>query len=233
MGLIKKSESSIVYLEIKHYRIWQQLEREVAGCDVVETTNPKTKQTVTKYGWGFAELTARATKLVKYDTEGKYATRYYGYKLHLVDDADGSQFSLDMPYHSQVLRKFLRIAPSIDWSLPFTIQAWKGKTKEGQGAAETAILFRQSGDTVKWFFTREHANGMPEATQDPDTKEWDFRAQHRWLIEDLKARTIPAIEKAAAAHSVFEAPQQPEASDAVEESEIPWGAPIDDSDCPF
>ena len=68
-------------------------------------------------------------------------------------------------------------APSIDWNLPFTIQVWKGKTKEGQGAAETAILFRQSGDTLKWFFTRDHLNGMPDATQDTDTKEWDFRAQ--------------------------------------------------------
>ena len=233
MGLVRRSESTVAYLEIKHYRIWQQLEREVAGCDMVEATNPKTKQTVQKYGWGFAELTARATKLVKYDTEGKYATRYYGYKLHLVDDTDGSQFTLDMPYHSGVLRKFLRIAPSIDWDLPFTIQVWKGKTKEGQGAAETAILFRQSGDTVKWFFTREHSNGMPEATQDPDTKEWDFRAQHRWLIEDLKARTIPAIEKAAAPHSDFMPPaKQVEPSDASEEQRG-WSAPVDDDDVPF
>jgi hypothetical protein len=230
MGLVKRSESTTVYLEVKHYRIWQGLEREVPGCDVVETTNPKTKQTVQKYGWGFAELTARATKIVRYDTEAKYATRYYGFKLHLVDDADGSQFVLDMPYHSGLLRKFLRIAPSIDWALPFTIQVWKGKTKEGQGAAETAILFRQSGDTVKWFFTREHANGMPEATQDGDTKEWDFRAQHRWLIEDLKSRTMPAIERAAAAHQSF-MPESPKPQSEPEE--IPWPAPIDDDDVPF
>lgn len=232
MGLTKRSESSVIYLEIKHYRIWQQLEHEVPGCDVVEANNPKTKQTVQKYGWGYAELTARATKLVKYDTEAKYATRYFGYKLHLIDDVDGQQFSLDMPYNSGALRKFLRVAPSIDWSLPFTLQVWKGKTKEGQGAAEAAILFRQAGDTVKWFFTREHANGMPEATQDPDTKEWDYRAQHRWLIEDLKSRTIPAIEKAAAAHSsLMPEPKQPEASDANEERN--WSAPLDDDDVPF
>ena len=120
--------------------IWQQIEREVAGCDVVETTNPKTKQTVLKYGWGFAELTARATKLI-----------YYGFKLHLVDDADGLQFVLDMPYHSSILRKFLRIAPSIDWNLPFTLQVWKGDRYNYS-------KHQRSGDTMKWFFTRSESS---------------------------------------------------------------------------
>ena len=39
---------------------------------------------------------------------------------------------------------------------------------------------------------------MPQATYDEDLQQWDFKAQHRWLVEKLKTQTIPDIEAAAA-----------------------------------
>ena len=38
---------------------------------------------------------------------------------------------------------------------------------------------------------------MPDASYDEALEQWDFRAQHRWLVEKLQDEIIPAIEAAA------------------------------------
>jgi hypothetical protein len=196
MGLTRKTEASVVYLEIKHYCLWQALKKEVKGCDVVQVTNPKTKEVITKYGFRFDTVIGRATKLVKYDTEKKYATRYFGFKLHMIDQ--GEKFVLDLPYNSQALRRFLRVAPNIDWFEPLSITVFKGKKKEGTaGSEETGIWFQQVGETVRPYYTKENPHGMPEATYDDQLQQWDFRAQHRWLVGRLIEQTMPDIEEAA------------------------------------
>lgn len=195
MGLTKKTDANVVYLEIKHYCLWQALKKQVDGCDVVEVTNPKTGVVLTKYGYRYNTVTGRAVKLVKYDTEKKYATRYFGFKLHMIDQ--GEKFVLDFPYNSQALRRFLRVARNIDWTAPLSITIFKGKKNE-RGSEETGIWFQQRGETVKPYYTKEQPHGMPEASYDNDLQQWDFRAQHRWLVERLKEETIPDIDEAAA-----------------------------------
>lgn len=198
MALTKKTESNVVYLEVKHYCLWRGLKKEVAGCDVVEANNPATGGKVIKYGYKFGTVTGNVTKIVKYDTEKKYSKRYFGFKISLLDGAE--TFVLDMPYNSQILRRFLHIAPNVDFTVPLSITIFKGKKKDGAkaaGADPTGIWFHQLGETIKPYYTRENAQGMPESTFDDDRQEWDFRAQHRWLIERLKEDTIPAVEAAA------------------------------------
>ncbi len=79
MGLTKRADSDIFYLEIKHYCLWLPLKKQVEGCEALEVTNPKTGQVLTKYGYRFDTVTGRAVKLAKYDTQKKYATRYFGF----------------------------------------------------------------------------------------------------------------------------------------------------------
>lgn len=221
MALTKQSESSLVYLEVKHYSLWRGLKKKVDGCDEVDANNPSTGQTVRKYGYKYRSVSGRAVKLVKYDTEQKYSKRYFGFKLHLMDE--GGTFVIDMPYQSQILRRFLRLARNIDWTKPFSITIFKGKKKEGAGVEETGIWFEQSGETVKSYYTLEHPHGMPAATQDPDTHEWDFKAQHRWLVERLKSETIHDIETAAArmAPPIESAANTDDFNDAIEPTEGP------------
>lgn len=196
MALTKRAESQMVYLEVKHYCLWRALKKEIAGCDVVEANNPATGGKVTKYGYKYDTVTGNVTRIVKYDTEKKYSKRYFGFKLHLVDGAE--TFVLDMPYNSQILRRFLHLAPNIDWTVPLSVTIFKGKKKEGTraGAEPTGIWFHQNEETIKPFYTRENAHGMPDGVFDDDRQEWDFRAQHRWLVERLKENTIPDIEAA-------------------------------------
>lgn len=232
MALTKRSENKIVYLEAKHYCLWRPLKKKVAGCDEVEVTNPKTGQVLTKYGYRYDSVSGHAVKLVKYDTEKKYSTRYFGFKLHLVEG--GETYVLDMPYNSQMLRRFLRVAHNVDWSISLSITLFKGKKENG--TEELGVWFQQRGQTVKPYYTREQPHGMPEATHDPTEDAWDFKSQHRWLIERLRAETIPDIEAAAAkvAPPLEQDFGEPEHEEHVEDSNIiPPSEEIDDSDLPF
>lgn len=197
MALTKRSENQIVYLEVKHYSLWRPLKKQENGCDAVEVTNPRTHEVITKYGYRFDTVNGRAVKLVKYDTGTKYGTRYFGFKLHLSEG--GETYVLDMPYQSQILRRFLRVARNVDWSAPLSITIFKGKGKDNKaGAEETGVWFQQRGETVKPYYSREQPHGMPIATFDDQEQKWDFKPQHRWLVERLQAETIADIEQAAA-----------------------------------
>ena len=74
---------------------------------------------------------------MKYDTEKKYSKRYFGFKLSL---AEGTEtYVIEMPYASQILRRFLHVAPNVDWTHPLSITIFKGKKKEGAGVETTGI----------------------------------------------------------------------------------------------
>lgn len=229
MPLTKKTESRAIYLQVKHFCLWMEIKKRVDGCEAIEVTNPKTKEVLTKFGYAYRSVSGRVVKIARYDTADKYSTRYFGFKVHFQDDSD--LFVLDMPYQSQILRRFLRVARNIDWLRPLTITIFKGKGEGKKADGETGVWFQQGDDTIKPYYTREAPRGMPTATQDPDTHEWDFKAQHRWLIDKLQAEIIPDVEHAS--HAV--PPMEPE-SDASEPEPSPQSGPpweVSDDDVPF
>lgn len=228
MGLTKQSDSNKVFLTVKDFSLWRELKKHVDGCESIEVTNPKTKEVLIKHGYKFRTLEGRAVKLEKYDTKDKYPTRFFGFKLHVQDGAE--IFVLEMPYQSQILRRFLRVAPNVLWLEPLSISVFKGKGKEGKD--ETGIWFQQAGETVKSYYTRETPHGMPPAKYYDQTQEWDFRDQHTWLVARLIEDTMPAIEEAAARLSP---PVEPAAEDAepTHTVDIPPHGEITDDDVPF
>jgi len=235
MALTKRTESSIVYLEAKYYCLWRPVKEKSNGCETVEVKNPRTGQTLTKHGYRYDTVSGRVLKLVKYDTNDRYPVRYFGFKLHLVDGTE--TYVLDMPYYSQILRRFLRVAKNIDWNEPLSITVFKGKKSSRGEAEETGIWFRQHGATVKPYYTREQPHGMPPAVFDDELQQWDFKEQHRWLVDRLKCETVNEIETAAQS---IAPPVDP---DAMEESvenipmeddvELPPHGEITDDDVPF
>lgn len=230
MALTKRSTNSRVYLEAKYFCLWQGLKEQTEGCDIVDAPNPRTGGTVRKYGHRFDTVTGRAVKLVKYDTADKYQARYFGFEMHLVDGADA--YVLKMPYQSAFLRRFLRVAKNIDWSVPLSITVFKGRGQENE--EETGIWFQQRGETVKPYYTRENPHGMPSAIYDDQLRQWDFKEQHRWLVKKLQEDTMPAIEAAgqSAAPPVEreQQPQQPEVFD--DDQDIPPHYIADDQEGP-
>ncbi len=233
MGLTKQSESNITFLEVKYYSLWRALKKHVEGCDIEEPTNPRTGEKVVKYGYKFRSVTGRATKLIWYDTEKKYAQRYFGFKLTILDAGD--LFVVDMPWTSQILRRFLRIARNIDWNQPFTLTVFKGKKKEGSGSEDTGIWFEQNGETVKAYYTKDDPHGMPIATQDSVTQDWDFKPQQRWLAERLKNETAADIELAAARMAPpIDLPREEHTSTEPAHDDMPpFADGVEDDDVPF
>lgn len=228
MALTKHSESSSIFLDVKHFAFWREIKEHVEGCETITVNNPKTNQKITKYGYKFHDVEGRAAKLEKYDRQHD-GTRYFGFKLTLTDA--GERYVIDMPYQSQILRRFLRVAPNIDWSRPLFIAAFKSKKEKTSDPDKTAIWFKQDNQTVPAYYSRETPNGMPAAKQDPHTGEWDFRAQHQWLVEKLKTETIPRIE--AAAKTAAPPAGEDAGGDSGDEWDGPPSAPITDSDVPF
>lgn len=231
MALTRRSENNIVYLEAKHYCLWRGFKKQVKDCEAIEVTNPKTGAVITKYGFRYDSVSGHVVKILKYDTERKYSTRYFGFKMHIVEG--GETYVLDMPYNSQILRRFLRVARNIDWALPLSITVFKGKKENG--LEELGVWFQQKAATVKPYYTREQPHGMPEATHDPVEDAWDFKAQHRWLVARLIEETIPDIDAAAKRvappieHDQGEELQE----EHMEDVDIPPHGEISDDDLPF
>lgn len=234
MALTKRTETDTVYLQVKGHCLWREIKdgADGQGYDTLDVKNPKTGQIITKYGYRFDTVSGHATKLVKYDTAKKYANRFFGFKLHLIDGTDS--YCLDMPYHSQILRRFLRVAPNVDWTLPLSITIFKGKKKDSD-KDELGVWFQQAGATVKPYFTREAPHDMPAAVYDNDLQQWDFKDQHRWLVGMLQDTTIPAIELAASRVAPPAEPQVSEPTAPEPEADVvdmpPFAA--DDDDLPF
>lgn len=234
MGLTKRSDSDIVYLQAKHFCLWREIKNAVEGCETVQVNNPKTGATVTKHGFKYDTVEGHVVKLEKYDREYS-GTRFFGFKLHIQDGP--ARFVLDMPYQSQILRRFLRTAPNVDWDEPLAITVFKSKPTTGAKNADgmIGVWFQQHGETVKPYFTRDQPHGMPNATQDPDTHEWDFKTQHRWLVDRLKSETVLDIETAARRTAPPDEPQGEDSHSTSEtfDSEAVNHPGITDDDVPF
>lgn len=189
MPLTKRAESSAIFLSVKHFCIWQQLDKPTTDSVMVEVTNPETKEVLTKHGYQFNDVSGHIAALERYDrtVNGK---RYLGYKMKI---SDGAQvFYLDMPDNSRLLRKFLMLMTNIDWDKPLRIAAWRTRNKETQ-AFETALWFTQNGESVLNFYSKANPHGLPEATKHPRTGKWDFTAQEDFLFEKLDHEIIPRI----------------------------------------
>ena len=149
MPLTRHSESSTIYLEAKHFCLWRQIKKPVDGCETLEVNNPKTGQKVTKYGYRYDTVAGFVTSIEKYDTQKKYSTRYFGFKLHMADGTE--RYVIDMPYQSQILRRFLRVAAAVEWDSPLSITVFKGKAQKKGGERNhrrVVSATRLHGETV-------------------------------------------------------------------------------------
>lgn len=232
MGLTRRLESNRIYLQVKHSCLWQEFKRQTKDTEAIEVTNPSNGAVITKHGVRYENVTGHVVKIETYkrDFQGK---KFVGFKVHF--EEGGQIIVVDMPYQSIVLRRFLRILPNINWQLPLSLSIFPGKGKDDK--PELGVWFRQNGATIRSFYSKEEPHGMPQARQDPVTQEWDFRDQHRWLVEKLIDVHMPAIAMVAAAkHPPIEPNEEqaePEPSNEFSGEIPPHSDYINDDDVPF
>jgi hypothetical protein len=88
---------------------------------------------------------------------------------------------LNISLDSSAGSRFIKMLPNIDESLPVIFKTWKDD--EGK----IAFTIKQKDEYVKWAFTRENPNGMPEAVQKTvrGKSVWDYDEQSEFLYNIL------------------------------------------------
>lgn len=115
----------------------------------------------------------------------------YGPELHVTLRAEGVDYILQMRLDSGYARSFMKIAPNFDLAMPMSI--FPSLKNKSEGRQETGMFIRQNGLPLKWYYTREKPNGLPELVpvkiKNPQTgvvkDGWDNTEQLKFLVDNL------------------------------------------------
>ena len=77
-----------------------------------------------------------------------------------------------------LLSHFGKVIPNIDRTEPVKVSVYKNKK------GKTGLNVSQGGDELKWFYTKEAPNGLPQP--EFEDGEWDFRDHDKFLIASVK-----------------------------------------------
>jgi len=122
----------------------------------------------------------------------------FGRELHLVIRDGQDLYVLQMRLESGYARSFLRLIKNAALAEPFTIIPMYKVTEETQQAG---MIVMQNGVALKWYYTRNHPNGLPELEpckmKDPKTGKlvdgWDNTKQMEYLVNMLITEIRPAL----------------------------------------
>mgnify|MGYP000943822227 CR=1 FL=1 len=87
---------------------------------------------------------------------------FYGPELHVTLRDAGIDYCLQMKLNSGYARSFMKIAPNFDMELPMKLTP--SVRKRDDGNVDYGMFIRQNGQALKWYYTKETPNGLPEMT---------------------------------------------------------------------
>lgn len=189
---LKEKTDLAPQLTVKHHAFCLESKEPAEGYKAIEVFNPSTQQNQTKYVKLFSELDGFLDEIRWYNREHDGKT-YSGLNLTVRDGDFVAQ--LDLPTGKRSFDTFLRFAENLDFNLPITFVAFKGRDDK------TAFFAKQKGETVKWKFTKDNPHGCPEPRKSRTTGKWDFSDTTDWLLERLLEQVCPMVEAAASART--------------------------------
>jgi hypothetical protein len=187
-GLQEANQNRTTFLVIKHSTICEESKQERPGFKPVEVTNPRTKETITKYIKPYNGVEAMVCKIEWYTREFEDKT-FRGWKLHL--DAAGVPCVLDLPFDSRAAGRFMKLAENIDYTQPVEFRAWHDAKTDS-----TAFFVAQGGKSVPQLYTKENPGKCPPPTRSTVTGKWNFEAQSEFLFNRMTEVVIPTVERA-------------------------------------
>lgn len=141
----------------------------------------------------------------------------YG-KFWMITLSDGDQSQvLQFNYSSGYANAFLKCLPNID--LNSKVKLIPSLKTEGD-KKKTALFITQHGEPVKWYYTREHPNGLPELEQKKVKGKmvWDDSEAMAFLEKMVMTEIVPKLPKAGGAPAA-----EPVVEDAdIEKEELPF-----------
>lgn len=95
---------------------------------------------------------------------------------------------LSLPLEGRQGGVFMKVLPNIKEGKEVEFNVWTDKE-----TGKTAFAIKQDGENIKWAFTKENPNGLPEATSKKvgSNVKWDFSEQTNFLYE----RTLKEAER--------------------------------------
>jgi hypothetical protein len=217
-GFEEKRGSGMVYFRIFDKSICMTSKEPREGFEEkpIETRNPSSGAITKTYVKRFDRLVARIVGFRRDKKEFKGGGKGVQYSVYLM--AGDKKASLQFMGTDPTFKRFLKVAPNIDFTRPILISAFPSKkTKGGEVKWVTAISFRQGeGKNVdQWtkvdeFWKRpvddegnpllnKPAKGpdgskLPPMVHDEDEDTWDSKQQDKFLREYFKEHVLPKIE---------------------------------------
>jgi hypothetical protein len=105
----------------------------------------------------------------------------FGQSLVLVLDDNGETITAKMKADGRQAEALIKSLPNLKYGEEVELQAYVNK--KGYGA----LGINQGGEKVKWAYSKEEPNGMPQATKKTvkGKEQWDFSEQENFIYEKL------------------------------------------------
>ena len=131
----------------------------------------------TKYVKKYKSLSGFISKVeyVSKEFEGKKIKQW---KITLKDSSSDEVMVFQFGVATNVARCWSKITPNIDLSLEVTICCWPDK----QNKDMTVLCVKQNNEMLKFAYTRETPNGLPQPKRRPNG-EYDWTEQEDFLYE--------------------------------------------------
>lgn len=183
--------------------------------DPIKTTNPKTKTDVFTFVKRFDKLVCRVVDVNKRRAEFNDGGKVTNWNFTVM--AGGKKATIQTVWADQLLRKFLKVAPNIDFERPIIFSAFR-KTEQGKTRQLISIRQGDSDDLKDWtavpyYWTKPRDENdkvdlsqpavgrdgsiLPEAVHDEDEDTWDFKAQNKFLADHFVKNDLPRIKEIA------------------------------------
>lgn len=150
MGLVNNSNA--IYLSISEGKIVRQFKNPTK--DSKERTNKSGKIVHEEF------YSAVEGRIIKIDTKDNEYGRFW--MITLQDEESRENFILQMNYSSGYANGFLKALPNVDLSSKVKLSP---SSKTEGDKKKTTLFINQKGEAIKWAYTKDNPNGMPELEQ--------------------------------------------------------------------
>jgi len=198
---LKREGGKAIYLNVFDGSLCRKSKNFVDGWEEkpIKTTNPQTKEDVFTFVERYDSIVARIVDVNKYQHKFENGGKVSGFDIALL--AGGKRAILQLTWIEHTLKRFLKVAPNIDFEKPIRISVF-ATTKNGK--KNTAVSFKQGDgpDPEQWDKVNEFYNNdneeMPKGIHDDNDDSWDYKPQNKFLGEKFAADTLPKIKVIAA-----------------------------------
>jgi hypothetical protein len=179
--------NSAIYYTISDGKICRQHKQPVEGST----------ERVTKTGKTVHETFYRALRGKIMDIQTRENEYGKTWNVTLQDDS-GAKEVLQFNYSSGYANGFLKALPNVDLSEEVTIVP---NLKIENDKKKTTIFLQQNGEAIKWAFTKDNHNGLPQLEQKKVKGKitWDDSEAMEFLEKMVNTQILPKLKGVAAA----------------------------------